>query len=365
MGSFFKRAAKRFLNKLRSIKQRIRLRFASLRYYSILLCQARFCKCVFVFGSPSHSNLGDNAQTLCIKELVRQEYPKHRIWFFTDGLIQQTNFRIISVIRRWCRKDAVIILHSGYHLTDIYMLVEFINRRIVEEFHDFPILAMPQTIFYKSPDEQEKSVRIYNAHPDLTIMCRDSVSYATAQKLFPRCKLLLMPDVVTMKIGCYQYSEPRKGILLCKRNDQESNLTKSQLDELIEQLSEIDSVSIADTTVSDSWHTINKDLKGYLEGVWSEYAHYRAIVTDRYHGTIFALIANTPVIVIPSTDHKLSSGVNWFPDSFSEYIRFAPTLDAAVSEVRRVYATKYDYALPPYFLDSFYRGVFKRVGFRK
>ena len=365
MGSFVKRAARRILTKLRFIKQRILLRFLALRYYFILLFQARFCKCVFVFGSPSHSNLGDNAQTLCIKELVHLEYPKYLIWFFTDGLIQQTNFRIISIIRRWCRKDAVILLHSGYHLTDIYMLVELINRRVVEEFHDFPILAMPQTIFYRSSDEQEKSVRIYNAHPNLTIMCRDKVSYATAQNLFPKCKLLLMPDVVTMKIGCYHYSEPRKGILLCKRNDQESNLTKSQLDELIERLSGIDSVSIDDTTVSDSWQIINKDLQGYLEGVWCKYAHYRAIVTDRYHGTIFALIANTPVVVIPSTDHKLSSGIDWFPDSFNEYIRFAPTLDATISEVHQVYATKYDYALPPFFLDSFYRGVFKRVGFRK
>ena len=361
-----KQFARRILSKLRAFQGRLARRFRRVHYYSKLFLQTHICKCVFVFGSPAHSNLGDNAQTLCTDELLRREYPKHRVWFFTDGFIAHIAPGIISRVRKWARKDAVIILHSGYHLTDLYMSVEQINRNVVTAFHDFPILALPQTVFYQSSVERENSVKIYNAHPNLTIMCRDAISYATAQKLFPKCHLSLMPDVVTMKIGQYRYDEPRKGIFLCKRNDKESNLSNKELKRFVEKLGEIDEVTIGDTTVPDTWQTINRDLKGYLESVWKQYAGYRVVVTDRYHGTIFALIANTPVIVIPSTDHKLSSGVDWFPDGFREYIRFAPTLDDAIADARRVYATHFDYKLPSYFVDNYYsRGVFKRAGFQK
>ncbi|WP_082026255.1 polysaccharide pyruvyl transferase family protein [Prevotella pectinovora] len=43
--------------------------------------------------------------------------------------------------------------------------------------------------------------------------------------------------------------------------------------------------------------------------ILQQFAKYQVVITDRYHGTIFSQIVNTPVIVISSTDHKLRSGV--------------------------------------------------------
>src|SRR5690606_18099646 len=79
-------------------------------------------------------------------------------------------------------------------------------------------------------------------------------------------------------------------------------------------------------------------------------------VTDRYHGTIFSIISNTPVIVMGSTDHKLSSGVKWFSDKvFSGIVYYAKSMDEAVSIARDIYG-KYDYDshIPAYFNNKYW-----------
>lgn len=59
-------------------------------------------------------------------------------------------------------------------------------------------------------------------------------------------------------------------------------------------------------------------------------SHYRLVITDRYHGAIFSQIVSTPTIVLSSADHKLSSGVKWFPkEQFTNYIAYANDLDEA------------------------------------
>ena len=48
---------------------------------------------------------------------------------------------------------------------------------------------------------------------------------------------------------------------------------------------------------------------------------------------------NTPVIVISSTDHKLSSGVKWFPKNlFEGNITFALDLDDAYNKATEILA---------------------------
>lgn len=330
-----------------------------------LLIYAKRNKCIFVFGSPDHSNLGDNAQTLCVRELLQRDYPQYKIKFFTDGYLQITNYKVVDFLSKICREDVIIILHSGYHMTDLYMRVELANRRVVQAFNKQPILAFPQTILYKSELELNKSKKIYNAHPNLTIMCRDEVSYEFAKVHFSKCKLFLMPDVVTSKIGFYSFKHDRNGILLCKRRDVESNYSESVMVSFTKRLQQISDVTWTDTTVEDSWEVINKNLKKYLECVWENYAKYKVVVTDRYHGTIFSLIANTPVVVLPSADHKLSSGVNWFPDSFKGYVYFAPTLEEAERMITKIYEESREYVLPTYFYDNYYANYRTLVEWKK
>ncbi len=241
------------------------------------------------------------------------------------------------------------------------MLEENMQRMTIQLFQDRQVVILPQTIFYQTEKEKEKSCNIYNKHPNLLIMCRDEVSYETAQEMFPKCRKLLMPDVVTTMIGVKHYKKERKGILLCLRNDKEALYSAEQIRALKNELETIDTVAVSDTTISMNMDRVRKKRGKILSQMWEEYAGYRAIVTDRYHGTIFSLIAGTPVVVISSTDHKLSSGVKWFPESFRDYVCYEPEIDNVSTQVKRIYSSSYEYCLPPYFIENYYADLRKRI----
>ena len=300
----------------------------------------------FVFGVPCHSNAGDQAQSYCIELWIKQHYPKHKIRMYDSLNMLYTQYELLDRLK--------IFLHSGYHTTDLYMLEEDLQRRVIQAFPRHRIIILPQTVNYTTEEEKNNSIRIYNAHKDVFLFCRDAVSYQSAQELFPACRLFLYPDIVTSLIGRRQYHQPRKGILLCLRNDIEAVLTEQDRQDMIRQLSAIDEVSVTDTTLDIAPEAFSGNRAAILEDLWKTYAGYRAVITDRYHGTIFSLIAATPVLVLPSSDHKLKSGVDWFPESYRDYVKYVPDTARLTDEVQNIYQTDYDYCLPPYFEEQYY-----------
>ncbi|MFI5429468.1 polysaccharide pyruvyl transferase family protein [Aeromicrobium sp. UC242_57] len=80
-------------------------------------------------------------------------------------------------------------------------------------------------------------------------------------------------------------------------------------------------------------------FRSVIEASWADFSNYQVTVTDRYHGVIFSLISGTPVVVLESTDHKLRSGVQWFPPQiFGNMIRFAGSVEEAVQAAEHFYS---------------------------
>lgn len=330
------------------------LRFAKRQYVAGREMLSYFSnKNLFVFGAPYHSNAGDQAQTYCIEKWAKENYPGYTVRIFDTRKITN-NQNILRRIRKCIKREDKIFLHSGYHTTDLYMYEENMQRRVVELFPDHQVVMLPQTIFYQNMEEAKKAEEIYNSHPDLMILCRDEVSYNTANEIFPKAKKSLFPDIVTTLIGSYRYNYVRKGILICTRNDKEGLVTSEEKERLIEQLSMIDTVDQTDTTLPIDANYFSLHRKEILEKEWDKYAHYKVVITDRYHGTIFSLIANTPVIVMPSTDHKLESGVKWFPESYKDYVTYCPDSKMIPDVVKAYYERKMDYNIPELFQTEYY-----------
>ena len=318
-------------------------------YLSVL-----FTKNVFVFGAPYHSNMGDQAQSYCIQKYAEENYPGHKVRIYTTGELSDAGYQPLRVLRKAAKKSDIVFLHSGYHTTDLYPLEEHMQREVIRLFSDRKITILPQTVFFSSAEEQAQSSELYNGHGQVTLLCRDEKSLETAKTIFSNCKLILFPDIVTTEIGKHYYDYQRKGILLCVRHDKESILSETDLLKMKEDLSAFDAVEETDTTIRCSLSEIQANRKKILEEIWDSYAHYKLIITDRYHGTIFSLIANTPVIVIPSVDHKLESGVKWFPEEFRDYVCYVPHTEQLPDVVRGIYSKTYSYRLPPYFQSNYY-----------
>lgn len=315
-------------------------------------------KKVFLFGAPFHQNLGDHAQTYCTEVWLSENYPEYRIVTYdtsSASLFDYLSIKMVKLVASW---DDIFFLHSGYHATDLYPLEDGLQRKIISTFPNNKIVALPQTINYVSEASKVGASNLFNSHSDITILCRDEVSYAMAKTIFSKCKLLLFPDIVTMMIGDFNQPEvaSREGIHLCLRNDIESLYRMNGEDiNLYQSLSKIAPVRESDTNSNQNPVCIRRNLKKTLESSWASFASYRVTVTDRYHGTIFSLIAGTPVVVLASTDHKLESGVRWFPKNiFGKYVYYAKSIEDATEITSRIYKESYSYKLPKYFAENYY-----------
>lgn len=317
----------------------------------IKLVTLKNCKTVFLFGSPGHSNMGDQAQTYCIQKWIEKNYDGYRLIILT---LSTSTDKVINCIRKYIKPDDLLICHSGYHITDLYDEKK-VYCRIAQLFPDFKIFIFPQTVNFVSNREDEKYVSdTFNKHGRITLCCRDEFSYQYAQKIFKNCRLLLYPDVVTSLIGTMKYDNPRKGVLFCMRNDVEAFYKPQDIQILRDKFEGI-ITKITDTTVPISYSIIKREREKILLEIFNEFSKYELVITDRYHGTIFSLIAGTPVIVISSADHKLSSGVKWFPESFSDYVKFAPNLEDVYQLALDLLSNKSrSYLLPMYFEQKYY-----------
>jgi len=309
---------------------------------------------IFLFGAPFHSNMGDQAQTFCTIKWFEKNYAQRKVFTFNTSSLTFKNYKLLSIISKLANKDDLIFLHSGYHTTDLYMLEENMQRQVIKLFKDNKIVILPQTILYQNEEESKISSEIYNNHKSLTLMCRDDYSYETANKIFTNCKLLKYPDIVTTLIGTKTFDNKREGILLCARNDKEAFYSKEILNRLKKELSTIDKVEETDTTIDLDVKYINKNREKVLNDIFDMYSKYKVIITDRYHGTIFSLISNTPVIVLSSTDHKLKSGVNWFPVEFANYVHYTEDIENVKNVVSKIYNEYFSYDLPEYFNVEYY-----------
>lgn len=346
-------------NKLR-LRSRIRKRWGELsRCIRLKYWENRFRgKCAFLFGVPGHSNLGDQAQTYCILRHLRKYLKGYRIYTFT---LSDATEELLQTIRRVYRPGDRLFCHSGYHMTDRYHEIDP-YLRLAELFPEAPLCILPQTFYFEKEEAAKRAAHILNAHGNVTLLCRDKVSYEYAKGLFHGCRLILYPDIVTSLIGEIKLQEMvREGVYLCIRNDCESRYTKAEIQNLSDELSGLCPVSRGDTTIPLPHEYISHHREEVLMHTFKELSRYRAVVTDRYHGTIFALIANTPVIVINSADHKLSSGVAWFPEEFRSHVYFVDDINAVPALIKQIIQSPPPQKLPRYFAEKYYGESFSDI----
>lgn len=313
---------------------------------------------IYFFCTPSHSNLGDQAQLYCWLRLMKEWYPDYEV-VCVPTLYRQ--FDTIRAIHEGLRKDDIIYIHSGYLIFDPHPELPFILD-VIRGFYDHHVVILPQTVNILGGWFQHIVSHVFNDHPNLTLYCRDEVSLEKANHLFPNVTNKLMPDVVTSLIGneTSQFPETRKnGIMFCVRNDGEKFYTDNQITELRMRL-ESWKTSMCDTTIVAPVWKWDVNREQLIRQILQQFAKYQVVITDRYHGTIFSQIVNTPVIVISSTDHKLSSGMKWFPhEKFSDNISFAKDLneayEKAVDILKRNGAVKKN---PAWFKENYFSSPF-------
>ena len=311
-------------------------------------------KRIWYFCVPTHSNLGDQAQACCIEKYLRKFFSDHIVFKLSNNAFDFYEEKILMILKEKIKETDLIFFQSGYTFTGIHPY-ENMHRKIVENFPYNKIVFLPQTVKFKNQKILENVQNFYGKYDNIYFFARDKISYDIYKSIFPEHRNVhCFPDIVTTEIGNYDFNNnERNGILLCVRNDVEKLYSFQEISLFKEKLQKIAKVSLSDTN-SETKENSLKEYWKKIEETIDDYAQYQVIITDRYHGTIFALIANTPVIILKTTDHKVVTGADWFEGVYEDYVYVVNDLEEA-SQVAQQIVTGFEYRkLPSYFKEKYY-----------
>lgn len=313
---------------------------------------------VFYFGIPEHNNLGDMAQTFCTRKWIKDNYPSYKI----VEIRTRASFdrKMINFIKGIVTEDDLFVFQSGYCTRDTNA-DHLMHVNIMSIFPEQRAVILPQTVLLKTKKEIERTRQIFNGTSKLLFIARDAISYEKAKEFVGLEKLRVYPDIVTSLIGSWSEEKSREGVLYCMRNDDEKYYSDDAIQKSMNDMRKVTGVVDITDTNSDwgVWETYD-NFEQIIEEKIRSFSEYQAIITDRYHGTIFSLIANTPVIVVRTNDHKVSSGVDWFDGVYEKSsVVLADNLQDAQKKARYIIENNIRVNNSTYFMDHYYKTKLK------
>lgn len=326
----------------------------TLRLDKLLINSVNVPNRVFYLGITQHSNLGDMAQHYCIKKWISDNYPTYELIMFEATTVIDKRFDFLRKFKSIYRPQDIIVFQSGYTTTDLGGYHDEMHRMVIDYMPEARILMMPQTIFFCKDKNRLRTSKSYDKAKHMLFLSRDNVSFESAEQMFPHIKTMAFPDIVTTLIGTFDFKKERNGICLCRRNDSEKYYSELELSALKDDLERIAPVTVTDTTINENFLEIRNNLQKYIVREIERFSQYQVIITDRYHGTIFSLAAGTPVIILKTTDHKVTTGADWFKGVYDDYVYVAKDLPHARELVKTILSEKRTYKLEPYFNNNYY-----------
>lgn len=287
-------------------------------------------KKIIIMGIPHHGNLGDNAIALAEEQMVEKHFQNSEV----IKLPEKNLIEYAKNIKEDINDDDLILLHGGGNIGDTYMVPEEGRRFIIENFPNNRIIVFPQTAFFDSEEELEKSKKIYNNHKKLVIMTREEKSYNLMKKVFDKCQIILTPDIVmSMK---QTLNLPRKDILFLFRQDKEQTLKLQEQEKIKEIITEkFGNYILTDMHLGEDVTDMEGEKRiNALKDKFEEFNKAKLVITDRLHGMIFAAITETPCVVFGSYTHKIIESYKWLKDL--GYIEFCDKIELLNGKIEKV-----------------------------
>lgn len=310
---------------------------------------------ILYFGVPYHFNAGDMAQTYCTKRWMKSNYPNSCVHEFNTAALLNNDF--LDEIKRRSFNSNIIFFQSGYTSHEKHY-DHAMHKLVVQKFPDNKIVFLPQTVNISTEAELQRCARIFQHHKHLLFLVRDHISFEMVKDSFQDILLMEYPDIVTSLVGTEKYNieHERNGVLICVRNDSEKLYGTKEIKRLINELQKVgQKVEITDTTLSGlAYSDFYNNFEAIFSKMLKQYHDSKLVITDRYHGTIFAAITNTPVIVLATNDHKVKGGVEWFADNGYKSVMYAESIEKAQNLAKSVLAQSVKVHNKDYFKVEYY-----------
>jgi|GEM_PF-514224 len=256
---------------------------------------------------PTHNNLGDHAIAEASRQYLSRYFPEYTV---IELQIKDT-YRHAKAIRRYMCDDDLVFMLGGGNMGNRYQNEERTRRYIIRLFSRNHIIQLPQTAHFDDSEQGRRALKkarqVYNGHPHLTLIARDTSSFRFMQEQFRSCRILEHPDMVLYLAGKSGATTARAGIGLCLRKDGESAMSEAQRDDIIRFLPRSFGPVIPADTLAQTG-ICKEQRREALQAVWDRYRKLSVVVTDRLHAMIFCAITQTPCVVLPSFNHKVREG---------------------------------------------------------
>jgi len=274
-----------------------------------------YAECALV-GFPDSSNVGDSA--IWMGELawlrdagVRVAYRCHERDYDANILAQRS-------------PNGLILLHGGGNLGDLWPRLQRLREKVIQDFPQRSIVQLPQTIHFGDRGALEQARAVFDDHPDLTIMVRDTTSFDFARREF-RCRTELCPDMA-FYLGALSSGRVKDvDVLWLRRTDLEAVPESHAVDGPGTMVTDwLDPKPPAVRQFREAIQPLlrrhPRRLRGLLEYTEATFDYQarqrmnfgcrllsrgRVVVTDRLHGHILSLLLGIPHVVLDNSYGKL------------------------------------------------------------
>jgi pyruvyl transferase EpsI len=256
---------------------------------------------------PEHGNSGDIAIAFSQINFLKKYFHDFTLGYFTFREI----IVFLPIIKKIIKKHHLLVFVGGGSMGTLYPYYEGKRLEIINQFKDNKIVLFPQSLDWINPSLKfsDSFFKTYNFR-NILISFRDNFSRSIFERVTGNKNSVLVPDIVLFnKIKTYK---KRNIVLYVLRDDIEKKL--------FYDFSSIKDMYTLKHVFFDTRKRFFVPVFSYnlfLKFFYSKIGSSKFVITDRLHGVIFSYITKTPVLAIPSINHKIKGILEWFKGNFS------------------------------------------------
>jgi len=274
---------------------------------------------VFLFGSPSYTNIGDQAIAYAEERFIKNHFP----YYEYIEIMDYTTDEGIELVKEIIKEDDIVCFTGGGNLGSLYLEIEEDRRKVFEVFKDYKTISLPQSVYFEENEEgnteRKKSQDAYHQNRNLTIAVRESQTLDVVKETF-ETNVIYTPDMV-LSLDIVPKELEREGVLFILRADKEKVTDEDFISELMAWAEKEGPVERTDTVLSEV-DTIDYDEREeYFLKTLDKIGSSKIVITDRLHAMIFSILTKTPCLVFGNSYGKAKhSYTDWLHGlNFIEY----------------------------------------------
>lgn len=297
-----------------------------------------------ILDFPDIKNVGDSAIWLGEVEYLKNFHG------VKPGYVSTIKSYDSDVLRKM-HPEGEIYIHGGGNFGDIWYGHQLFREKVLLDFPDRHVIQFPQSIHFESTEKLEISKRAISKHGNFTLLVRDRISEAFANKHFD-CNVILCPDMAFSIGKLKPQSNIEFPVLAMLREDKEVN------DGLVGNTSNLLNIPREDWITENKYSVKRAKIAGYLQSA-STFNRHRCfasalhaaaenrfmrgikqisrgerIITDRLHVHICSLLLGKKHAVLDNSYRKINNFISaFYPDS--ELVYRAESLDDAINWANR------------------------------